>query len=265
MPNERFFTQLIRSVTSARFYQEIPGRRFSEALKYFSILILLVTVILSVRFTFDILKGLASFEEWSKASLPEIVIEKGIASVNAPQPWRTEKEGFVVIMDTTGAVRDLDDSYAQGLLFTRDKLILKRGAYETRRYDLSKIDSFRLNSGSIRRFRQVGQWLFPPLLAVILFLYFWLGKFSQIIFFSLISLLANWFSKRNFSYTTLLTLGIYAITPPLLLVTLVTLLGIEIRFFEMIYLAIYAALLVTAVLHAHPDKEDAADEMLGGP
>ena len=264
MNKERFFTQLFRSVSSARFYQEIATRKLSEAMKYFTILILLVTLVLSVRFTFDVLKGLASFEEWSKAHLPEIVIEKGITSVNVPQPWKVSEEGFVAIIDTTGGIHDLDESYAQGVLLTRDKLILKRGPYETRRYDLSKVDSFRLNSESISHFCKIGRWALPPLLALFLFIYFWLGKFSQVVFFSIISLLTNWSSKRNLSYRTLLTIGVYALTPPLLLLSLVTLLGIQIRFFDMTYLAGYAALLVTVVLHAHPKKEEVADEMAGG-
>lgn len=264
MNRERFFTQLLRSMSSARFYQEIPGRKFSDGVKYFSLLILFVTVVLSVRFTFDVVKGLASFETWSKTHLPDITIGKGVVSVNVPQPWKIEEEGFLAVIDTTGTIRDLDESHAQGVLLTRNQLILKRGPYETRRYDLSRVDSFRFNADSVRRFRKIGRWVIPPLLAVILFIYFWVGKFSQIVFFSLISLLTNWFSKKNLSYGVLLTIGMYAITPPLLLLSLVTLLGVQVRFFDMMYLAAYAALLVTVVLQVHPRKEDVVDEMIGG-
>lgn len=262
--SKNFFGQLFRSVSSPQFYQELATRRFSEGMKYFSLLILFVTLVLSTRFSVEALKGLSEFETWSKTHLPEIVIEKGVVSVNAPQPWRKEEGHLAVIIDTTGQTRDIDDAYAQGVLLTRDKLILKRGPYETRRYDLSKIESFRLNARTVERLRRIGQWILPPLLTLFLFVYFWLGRFSQIVVFSAISLLTNWFAKKNLSYGALLTIGMYAITPPLLLFSGIALLGIQMRLFDMIYLSSYAALLVTAVLQSHPRKEEMADETMGG-
>jgi len=253
---ERFVTQFLQSITSPRFYQEIGSRRVSDGVRYFSFLILLVTALLSVRFTSDIFKGLASFETWSKEHLPEIVIEKGKVFVDVPQPWQREEGGFVIVIDTTGKTHELDEKYPQGVLLSQNRILLKRSPYESRHYDLSKIDSFRLNPTTIQSWRKVSQWVIPPLLSLFLFVYFWVGKFSQIVFFSGVSLLTNWVSKRGLPYGTLLTIGMYAITPPLLLFCVVALLGAQVRFFDMIYLSSYAALLVTAVLQCHPRTDE---------
>lgn len=255
MNQGHFATEMVRSFTSVRFYQELVHRRLLDGVKYFSTLILLVAFLLSVRFTFEIFKGLAHFEEWAGVHLPEIVIEGGKVAVDAPQPWQRQEGNFVMIMDTTGKTTEIDETSTQGFLLTQDRLILKRNPYETRRYDLSRVDSFRLNAAAVRKWGRIGRWLLPPLLSVFLFVYFWIGKFSQVLFFSFISVLTNWITHRDLSYGTLLTIGMYAMTPPLLLLCVVALLGIQVRFFDMIYLSSYAALLVAAILQCQP-KDD---------
>lgn len=251
----RFAQQFFQSLSSVRFYREMNRRSLSDAIKYFSLLILLVTGILSVRFTSECLKALSSFETWSRAHLPEIMIQKGQVSVNVQQPWQKEEKDFILMIDTTGKTTDIDEKYPQGILLTKDKLLLKRGPFESRRYDLSAIDQFRLDSETVRKLRRIGQWLLPPLLALILFVYFWVGKFSQIIFFSGLSLLTNWMAHKDLPYGTLLTIGFYAITPPLLLFCVTALFKFPAPFFDMVYLASYAALLVTAVLQV-PARND---------
>lgn len=260
MSHEQFAIQLLKSSSSGQFYREMAERRFSEALRYFSLLILFVTLVLSVRFTFDIVKGLSQFEAWSQENLPEITILKGKASVNVPQPWQKEEEGIMMIIDTTGKTTEIEASYPRGVLLTQNRLFVKKSPYETRGYDLSGVQSFHLNAETIRRWRKIGQWVFPPLFALILFVYFWIGKFLQVFIFSGVSLLTNWIAKRGLSYRTLLTVGLYAMTLPFLLASLVILGGIRIRFFDMLYFSMYAALLVTVILHCYPKVEETSEE-----
>lgn len=254
MRQDPFFKQLWRSISSVRFYQELATRRLSEGVKYFALLILFVAVTLSIRFTAEVFKGLSEFETWSKAYLPEITIEKGTVSVNSPQPWKKEVGDFVVVIDTTGETQTIE-SHTRGLLLTRNSLILK-SPYETRQYDLSKVDSFRLDAQTVARIRKIGRWVLPPLSAIFLFIDLARKIFPLVVFFSVISLLANWFAKRNLSYGTLLAIGMYATTPPLLLFACVALLGIEVRFLGMVYLSSYAALLVAAIVHSPPRQGD---------
>ena len=260
MTRERFSLQVFKSMTSGKFYQQMSERRFSEALKYFSLLILFVTTLLSVRFAFEILKGLSAFETWSREHLPEIMIEKGKVSTNVPEPWRKEEKDFVAIIDTTGKTAQIEEAYPQGILLTQNRLIIKQGPYETRNYDLSQVQSFRFDAEKVKRWRKVGQWLLPPLFSLFLFVYFWIGKLLQVIFFSGVSLLTNWIGRRGLSYSLLLTLGIYAITLPLLLAAALLLGGIQTHFFDMIYFSVYAAFLVSVVLQFHPQTDEMSEE-----
>lgn len=261
MKENSFLTQLWQSVSSVRFYQEMGHRSFQEGVRYFSILILWVTLFLSIRFSIEIFKQLSAFEAWSARHLPDIVIQKGEVSADVTQPWRKEIENFLVVIDTTGQVKEIEESFSQGILLMKNKLILKRSAYETRRYDLSKMDAFRLSPETVKRWRQVGQWILPPVLVFFLFFYFWVGKSLQILFFSLVSLVTNWASRRGLAYQTLLVIGIYALTAPLLLLSAVTLLGLQIRFFDLIYLSMYAALLVATILQCPRVKSEGGSDL----
>ncbi|MFH1857413.1 MAG: DUF1189 family protein [Candidatus Omnitrophota bacterium] len=251
----RFAVQLWKSVTSVKFYQELAGRPFSEGIKYFSFLIFLVALLFTLRLTLDLSRNLKAFERWSKDHLPEIVVEKGKVTVDVPQPWRFEGEHFVVVIDTRGGSREIGESYAQGVLITKDKLILKRGPLMERRFDLSEIESLRVTPETIHNWRTLILWISPPLLVCILFFYFWVGKFIQVILFSTLSLLANGIGRKGLSYETLFIIGLYALSAPLLLLSFFILLGFGIHSFDMVYLAIYGALLVTTVLQYPPRKK----------
>ncbi len=256
MRGKRFLSELWRALSSVSFYQELPKRSLPEALKYFSFLILLAAFLLSVRFSIDSFRMLSLFELWSRERLPEIVIEKGKVSADVPQPWVEEGDHFVMVIDTTGKVRRIDHAVSQGILLTEDRLYLKRGPFETREYDLSRIEHFLLNAETVGRLRRIGHWTLPPLLLVFLFVYFWIGKLTQVLFFSLVSLLANWAARRRLSYQALLAIGFYALTPPLAFFCLVSLLGMHLPFFSIIYLSAYAALLVAVVLQVNPPRPE---------
>jgi len=254
-----FFNTLYQSVTSVRFYQDVAKQPIQEGLKYFSFLILLVTLVLSVRLSLDVFQMLSHFELWARERLPDISIENGKVYADVEQPWQEEEGDFVVIIDTTGKTRAIDQIYPQGILLMQDRLLFKRNFYETRLFDLSQVERFEFTPETVRSWRRIGQWVLPPLLVVFLFVSFWIGKFSQIILFSGVSFLTCWAARRQLPYVSLVTIGLYAITPPLLLMALVGFLGVQVRFFDMIYLSIYAALLVTIVLQSPPKPDLSQD------
>lgn len=258
--SRKFLSELWKSITSVQFYQEIAQRPLTEGLRYFSFLILLVTLLLSVRFTGEVLRVMEDFERWTRERLPNIVIEKGKVFADIPQPWQASGEDFVVVIDTTGKTREIGHEYPRGVLIMESKILLKRDPTQSRIYDVSRINAFRFTPETVARWRRVGRWILPPLLAFFLFVYFWTGKLLQVFFFSGISLLINWAMRKGLSYAALLTVGLYAVTPPLLLFLAVALLGMRARFFDMICLSAYAALLVSAILQFPPQGDEAPTE-----
>ncbi len=150
-----------------RAYKKIVSQPFGRSFRYLAIFLLLVSLVLSIKYTLVLRGGMEKADEWINAqaagmiakNLPEeIKIKDGQVSTTAKEPfvryWDFGGEGkkgeVAFIIDTTGRTRDLKD-YRQGLLLTKNKLIFKNtkpgGAVEIREQDLSKIKLFVLRRG----------------------------------------------------------------------------------------------------------------------
>jgi len=245
----KFFINLWRSVTSFRFYKEIASQKVSKSIGYFIFFILLITLLLSMKLSTVLIQGVGAMIEEFGDRLPEIRIENGVVSTDAQEPFTIEEKDFIFIIDTTGKKTTIDPSYKQGILLTKNKLIHKQSEIETRAYDLSKIKSFTVNKAAMERWRKTFSRFAFPLLLVCLFLYFVVVKLIQILFFSLIALIANTVTKANLKYENLFNISLFALTPPVLLATIFNLAGLRIPFFLSLFLytVIYIVFLIGGV------------------
>ena len=145
-----------------RAYRKIISQPFGRSFRYLALFLLLVSLVLSVKYTLVLRGGMEKANKWINTSaagmiaknLPEeIKIKNGQVSTTAKEPfvrhWDFGGEGkkgeVALIIDTTGRTRDLDD-YRQGILLTKNKLIFKNtkpgGAAEIKEQDLSQIKLF---------------------------------------------------------------------------------------------------------------------------
>ena len=261
--NPSFLRQMVLSFSSGEFYRLIIPQAFSKSIRYLVLLIVAASLILSARYAFLVSHALEELEAWAVGHLPEIRIEKGIVQTPT-QPWRHETDRqFIAILDVTGQTKDIPSEFAQGLLLTRNQLILKRQPLDSQSYDLAGIEHFRLNAQVLQALRQKGVWFFWPFLFAGFFGYFLIEKFFQIVFFSAFSFVACWMSGRVLSYRALLNVGVYAMTLPFLLAVGLIFLGPPPPLFGVFFVAIYGALLVAAVLHSAPPRGTAPEEANG--
>ena len=66
-----FFTKLKTSITKLEEYDRFLGQKFSEALGYFTILILIISAILSLVYTYEYSKQLEKGINYIRNELPE--------------------------------------------------------------------------------------------------------------------------------------------------------------------------------------------------
>ncbi len=245
----KFFINLWRSVTSFRFYKEIAFQKVSKSIGYLFLFIFLITLALSMKYSTVLIQGMAEVSKELGDRLPEIRIENGVVSTDVQEPFIIEEKDFIFIIDTTGKITTVDPSYKQGILLTRNKLIHRQSEIETRAYDLSKIKSFTVNKEAMERWRKASSRFAFPFLVVILFPYYVVAKQIQILFFSLIALIANTATKANLKYENLFNISLFALTPPVLLATIFNLAGLRIPLFLSVFLytVIYIIFLIGGV------------------
>ena len=243
---QAFFQEIANSIKDFKFYKEAKDFKLSRAMKYIFSLILLITIAVTLRYSYDFKKGLNLAVNWAEQNLPLIVIENGIAKTDVIQPFRVSEEDFTFIIDTTGGVTSLDE-YERGILLMNDKVVYKESDIKTETYSLSNVQSLRIDETFIKALRKNALWILFPIMLVAAYIGFCIAKFFQILFFSMLSLATSSITGTKLSYKQIFNIGIYALTPSAVLGALLAILGIQLPFFGIIYCGLYIIYLIMAV------------------
>lgn len=251
MTSKSSILAILRSA-DPKFYKEIALQPFSRSIKYLLLLVFIASLIISLKSVWELKKGIARFSYGAALDLAEMMpaisevkIDKGTASSPVKQPFIFQKEDFVFILDTTGAVTSLDN-YKEGVLLEKNKLKVKTAqkkglSSRTEEYDLSGIKSqplifksgdkqkgeilsitvgnkvLNVSRDNIDKLGRRLSLLVSPVLLLVTFVFSLLAKLFQVVLFSAASLLFNSVLKAKLGYKSLLNIGVYAITPPTIL------------------------------------------------
>ncbi|MFA5271557.1 MAG: DUF1189 domain-containing protein [Candidatus Omnitrophota bacterium] len=241
-----FFKEVIKAVSGFGFYYEVKDFRVSRSLIYIFTFLLFVTVILTAEYTYFINKGLGLAVKWSEEKLPVININKGIVSADVVQPYVMDIESFVMVIDTTGKITTLDD-YKQGVLLTKDRVITKKSAQETRIYTLENVEQLTIDQPFLKKAKKMLLMVIAPIMLIGMYLYFCFTRFAQIMFFSLFALIVSSATTAKLSYKQIFNICVYAITPSMILGLLSAVIPTKIPFFILIYCGVYLMYLIGAL------------------
>lgn len=170
--------------------------------------------------------------------IPPMRISKGRVSVDAPQPYSIiEGNRTLLLIDTTGQIKRLEDADASALLTATD-LQVKQGKAGKKSYDLSPITAFEFDQEiATQTIARIKRLLLPAYYVVSLF-------FSTVLFFlaallcAAMALLFGQLQNRRLDYAAGLRLAVAAFTPPLILGTLLRSAGLSIPVILYILLAL---------------------------
>jgi Protein of unknown function (DUF1189) len=228
------------SFYSKPFYQDVADHWQVAAPPF-----LLVLLALSwVPFMFGV------YGNWSKfmateappllEQMPVISISEGIVTAIPEGPTyvkdRTSGKVFAII-DTTGTVVSLEHDEAT-LLLTRTQVVVKKGAAETRTYDLSHVKRFSLDRQRLQRWLEVAAAWAPPSLYVLLVLFSGIYRFVQALIYGAVGL---WFAKRRnvaIEYSAAVRLSIMSLCPTIILKAVLQTAGITFRFYGFVLLVL---------------------------
>lgn len=160
--------------------------------------------------------------------VPTLTITNGVVAIDKPEPYiltEPSSKQPVIIIDTTGQTTT-PTGQAHALL-TRNTLIIRQNDNELRTYDLSKVASFRLDPTILTRWvKMIRTWFFPIIfISALLFTFVWriilllLGAAIGMIFVSAF--------RARLSFAATMRLSAIAMTPGILLSTLLMLTGVN--------------------------------------
>jgi len=181
--------------------------------------------------------------------VPKLTIVDGVVSIDQPQPYYItdpDSNDVLVIIDTTGTTTSLEDPNTFCLV-TKTKVVWRQSKFETRTFDLSQVKNFVLDSDRITGWLDTA----GKFLVIAIYPFALLGSYVyrivQVLIYAAIGLLFASWCKVMLSYAALLRLAVVAVTPCVLLKTMLGLAGVHLPYAWLIYLLIALAYLFFAV------------------
>jgi hypothetical protein len=166
------------------------------------------------------------------SQVPAFSIVNGEASINEPQPYYIKEPDTgkpLVIIDTTGKITSLEGSEAMGLV-TKTKAVFKKSTVETRTFDFSGIKEFNLDQNRITGWLNIAKKLLIPVLYPICVLGSFVGRIIQVLIYAAIGLLFAFWCKSKLSYGGLVRSAVAAITPFIIIRTILGALQVSLPF-----------------------------------
>lgn len=243
-----FFAEMWKAVRDFKFYKDVKNFSVGKSIKYILLFILMISLVLTIRYSYGFGAGLKIAAEWMKKNLPVINIQNGIASVDVEQPYKISQDDMVVIIDTTGKTSSLD-GYKRGVLLMKDKVLYKESDAKTEIYNLADVKNLKIDQNFMNAVKNNAVWIVFPFMFVGIYIYLAVARFLQIVIFSLITIFAAAVTKTQLTYTQIFSIGAYAITTSMILGGIVALFVRVIPGIGWVYCGIYIAYLVTAVMN----------------
>ena len=260
---ENLFKTIWYSCTSFAFYRKVIGLSFLQCLKYIVPFCLIIGAILYINPGIELIKTSRQLQEWADENLPEIRIEDGILTIDAPQPCYLEPAGILVpvgkegetrnlklAFDTTGELESIDAADNADVLFLKDKMIARDPAGEVEEIPLKKLWLFAkypkitINKEIVKRYLPKVAWamaIFPFILTII-------AKPIQALIYSLIGMIAATREKKSIiNFKGVFNICLFATIPATIVSTIVHLSGLFFPYLWILYSFVAVAFIIGAI------------------
>lgn len=198
------------------------------------------------------------------SQVPVISLSGGNASIEESQPYyikNPENGKDLIIIDTTGKITSLDNTEAIALI-KKTEGIFKKSEIETRTISFQKFGNFTLDQDLLNKLTNIVK----KLMAIVFFPFAVLGSFVfrivQALVYGAIGMLFALMHKSKMPYVATLRLAVVAVTPSLILKTLLDVFGVTVPYAGLWYFLIAMAYLFFGV-RAASKGNDSTNELAG--
>jgi hypothetical protein len=242
----KFFRKIKDSIYNPEFYKTLPQSSMNSAVKYFLLLILVLSIIQTAILS---LPTFGAVSELSNKALPKLVasyptdlevrIINGMASTNSKEPYFFPIKGQNNSGFKNFLVIDTIDPYSEGefkdfstlALLTQSTLYYQQNAGIIKSVSLSKVDNLIINQQTLNQ--QLNKYsplvkFLTPLILLIIFVFLiiaYLFRLIYLLFLGLIIYLISRIMDLHLDFKQSYKVGLYAITLGLLIEILLRLLS----------------------------------------
>lgn len=243
---------------SMAFYKDVALNWKGTGLLWLLILVIACWLPLFVSMQISVNQYFSTHGKALASQIPTITITDGKASVDAPQPL-TIKEPMtgeiIAVIDTTGQINSLAETQAR-VLMTQTEVMMEKSSFENRSFSFEEIDQFTLDQSTVDSLFAAFTKYGPICLSVFVTVFMYLFRIFQVMIYALIAMIFANSHSVKLSYASLMRLSVMAITPTLIVNTLLVFLPISLPFHGLINFMVALLILYFVVKAVSQDQID---------
>ena len=269
-----FMHNLISSIKDFEKYPEMASKPFSTVIKYLIKLMLIFTFVVTIVSVFVISKDIQNGIEYFKTQIPDLSFMNNELKVDSKEKIRIEANNIVdlILINTNDINEEEIDSYIKdiekyntGLIFLKDKIIANMGT-GTIQYSYEKLaDMYSIGNMTkqdmLNYFTGTNLVMLYIAIFVMSFIWLFIAYITSTLFDSLIlgtiGYITSLILRLRIKFVAMLKIAIHALTLPIILnlcyILLQTLFNFEIKYFEVMYIAVAYIYIITAILMIKSD------------
>lgn len=236
----RFWGELYLSVTDFGFYRTVFDQPFRKSLHFLLFLSASLALVLTLVYAWRYNPEVDKFFRWAEVNLPPIEILHGELAVLAEQPlvrkYRSDMT-WTFVFDTQGTYDDPVGLEEPVLLFTRDKFFFRIQG-QTQTYGWDEFGEVRIDPKNLPDYKQAIKWLYFPTAYSFFLILSLLAKPLQAIILSPLAYSVGVSYGVRFTFKNVFTIALYSLVPAIVIDIGVRMTGVEISYFDLIYLVI---------------------------
>lgn len=279
-----FFKKALEAIKNFEKYEDFALEEVKTSLTYFTKLILLFVIVISIVFTYQFYISANQAIEYFKAEIPELTFKNGELNVQSEEPILIENEEKIVsmiVIDTNSEenlqeYRSKIDLFGEGIIILKDRVIIRSNMlsnelvydYKTiaQNYGISDFDktmaeSYLENLNNITTY--IGGFF---VIVVYMFIVYMLSGLLDAVMLGVLAWILAKIAAIKMQFKNGFNIGIYSLTLPIILnmiyIVINQLTGFKISNFQWMYSIISYIYVFIAILIIRTDLINRQSELI---
>lgn len=236
------------AITDFDFYAQVFRQPIRASLLFLLYLAALLALLLTVWYSFRLFPSLDQFLEWAGANVPPFEIRDGVLRSSTTQPVLRNYEGdfaLTLVLDPTGTYTDPAGLDEPAVLLTRENLFMRTGG-RTQTFTWADYGPFQFDPRQVDGYGLILKLIYFPTSYSVLLVYHLLAKGLTALLLVPIAYSMGLSYGTRFRFSESYTIALHSLVPAITVDFAVTMSGVEISYFDLIYLAAAAVYAVFA-------------------
>lgn len=236
-----FPRQLYLAISDFEFYKRIFQQPLRETLLFLLYLAGLVAALLTLIYAWQLFPALDNFVHWGETNLPAFEVSGGTLKLGSTQPIvehfdRPKGSTWTFIFDTSGTYSEPLSLEEPALLFARRDLTL-RVEGRSQSYAWDDFGEFKFEPSELDTYGRLLKWSYFPLAYSFLLVFTLLAKPLTAVVLSPLAYSVGLSYGIRLPFMNCFTIALYSLVPAITIDLAVRMTGMEISYFDLIYLA----------------------------